>query len=244
MQSDMFDIDRRNMLGRAMFLLGATTLPLEGVFAAPTEGSRPFLSAPRFALLAAVADTIVPRTDTPGAADVGVPALLDGMLRDWAGPSQKEALIDALDQIDATARKQNGKTFVALDPQSRATLLTAHDIAALKPAIAASAPAAAASPPVVVDPNYGRPRQEPVQTPVQGQAPAKAEKTGESAAAIQGPKVVDPGYQKLKELIVTLYYYSEPALTQELVYEHSPGTWQPSIPITPETRASGGAGLF
>ena len=144
MQSDMFDIDRRDILGRAMLLLGAATLPLEGVFAASTGASSPFLSAPRFALLAAVADTIVPRTDTPGAADVGVPALLDGMLRDWAGPRQREALIDALDQIDAAARKQNGKTFVALDPQSRATLLTAHDIAALKPAAATTAPAAAA----------------------------------------------------------------------------------------------------
>ncbi len=244
MQSDIFDINRRDMLGRAMLLLGAATLPLDGVLAAPVEGASQLLSAPRFALLGAVADTIVPRTDTPGAVDVGVPALFDGMLRDWAGPSQREALIDGLDRIDAIARKQHGKTFVALDPQSRATLLTAHDIAALKPAKATSAPAAAASPPVVVDPNYGRPRQGPVQTPVQDQAPAKAEKTGESAATIQGPVVVDPGYQKLKELIVTLYYYSEPALTQELVYEHSPGTWQPSIPTTPDMRASGGTALF
>ena len=244
MQSDMCDINRRDMLGRAMLLLGAATLPLDGVLAATAEGASPFLSEPRFALLGAVADTIVPRTDTPGATDVGVPALFDAMLRDWAGPTQREALIDALDRIDAIARKQNGKTFVALDPQSRATLVTAHDIAALKPAVATSAPPAAASPPFMVDPNHGRPRQEPVQTPVQDQAPAKAEKTGESAAAIHGPKVVDPGYQKLKELIVTLYYYSEPALTQELVYEHSPGTWQPSIPVTPGMRASGGAGLF
>lgn len=244
MQSDIFDINRRDMLGRAMFLLGAATLPLDGLFAATAEGSTLFLSAPRFALLGAVADTIVPRTDTPGATDVGVPALFDGMLRDWAGPDHRNALIEALDRIDALARTQHGRPFVALDPQNRTTLLAAHDIAALKPAAATAAPPAAASPPVVVDPNHGRPRQEPVQTPVQGQAPAKAEKTGESAAFILGPVVVDPGYQKLKELIVTLYYYSEPALTQELVYEHSPGAWQPSVPVTPGMRASGGASLF
>jgi gluconate 2-dehydrogenase gamma chain len=41
-----------------------------------------------------------------------------------------------------------------------------------------------------------------------------------------------------------LYYYSEPALTHELAYEHSPGEWLPSIPVTPETRPWGGAGLI
>ena len=60
----------------------------------------------------------------------------------------------------------------------------------------------------------------------------------------EGPRVADPGYGKLKELIVVLYYYSEPALTKELTYEHAPGEWQPSIPLTPETRAAGGFGLF
>ena len=58
------------------------------------------------------------------------------------------------------------------------------------------------------------------------------------------PAAVDPGYAKLKELIVILYYQSEIALTTELTYEHAPGKWQPSIPMTPETRQTGGAGLY
>ena len=35
---------------------------------------------------------------------------------------------------------------------------------------------------------------------------------------------------------------SEPGMTQELAYEHAPGAWQPSIPVTPETRPAGGLG--
>jgi hypothetical protein len=46
--------------------------------AAPVAQAEPaFLSATEFALLTALADTIIPRTDTPGAADAGVPAAID-----------------------------------------------------------------------------------------------------------------------------------------------------------------------
>ena len=244
MNTDTFALDRRALLGRALLLLGVTAVPIEGLLAAQGKPAKPFLSAPRLALLSAVADTIIPRTDTPGASEVGVPKLLDGMLRDWAGPSQRDALIGALDKIDTLARQQHGKSFAALDPQTRETFVIAHDIAALKP-IKRPAESVLSSPPAtVVDPNYGRPKQAPAQTPVQDSVPGKAEKTGESAAVIAAAAVADPGYQKLKELIVTLYYYSESALTQELAYEHNPGTWQPSVPVTPKTRATGGVGQF
>ena len=43
---------------------------------------------------------------------------------------------------------------------------------------------------------------------------------------------------------MVLYYQSEVALTTELTYEHAPGKWQPSIPLTPETRQTGGLTAF
>ena len=54
--------------------------------------------------------------------------------------------------------------------------------------------------------------------------------------------VADGGYLKIKELVVALYYSSEIAMTQELIYEHVPGTWEPSTKATETTRpwASGG----
>lgn len=55
---------------------------------------------------------------------------------------------------------------------------------------------------------------------------------------------VDPAYGQIKDLIITLYYMSEEAMTQELVYTHVPGRWNPSIPVTPETRPWAPAGLF
>lgn len=59
-------------------------------------------------------------------------------------------------------------------------------------------------------------------------------------AMFMGPAHVDEGYAKLRELIVKLFYYSQAALTQELSYEHDPGGYKPSVPITPEIRPGGG----
>lgn len=245
----MVPIDRRGLLQRAFLLAGATLTPAFSidVLAAVAASAPRLLDAPRFTLLSAVADTIVPRTDSPGAVDAGVPALFDGLLREWAAPAQRTELIAALDRIDGLATGgQSG--FASLAPAIRHDLLTAHDAAALKPRPTEEPTAASLKrAPTVVDPNYGRAKQ----GPAEGRAPVSmvgvgggeaAPKTRSMSALMKGPAVADPGYAKLKELIVVLYYYSEPALTKELRYEHAPGAWQPSIPITTDTRPWGGAG--
>jgi hypothetical protein len=51
----------------------------------------------------------------------------------------------------------------------------------------------------------------------------------------------DMRYASLKDLLVNLYYLSEPGSTVELRYEHNPGVWEASTPMTAETRAWAGA---
>jgi hypothetical protein len=115
-----------------------------------------------------------------------------------------------------------------LEPSERHELLTAHDLAALQPAAGASGSNYVPAPPKsTVDPNYGKAKQEPPQ----------------NNSSLLGARYTDPAYAKLKELIVVLFYLSETALTQELIYEHTPGAWQPSVPITPATRGVGGLGV-
>lgn len=58
------------------------------------------------------------------------------------------------------------------------------------------------------------------------------------------PAVADVGYHRLKELILTLHYSSEAALNGELLYEHVPGPWQPSLRITPGMRPFATLGPF
>ncbi|HUG46291.1 MAG TPA: gluconate 2-dehydrogenase subunit 3 family protein [Sphingomicrobium sp.] len=46
----------------------------------------------------------------------------------------------------------------------------------------------------------------------------------------------DQVYRKFKELVLTLYYWSEAGATQELRYELIPGKWDPSTVIDDDTR--------
>ncbi|CAN7318793.1 gluconate 2-dehydrogenase subunit 3 family protein [Phenylobacterium sp. LjRoot225] len=226
--SGVLSLDRRALLQRILLLAGAAVVPgAEALAAAPEAGER-LLNPTRYALLTAVADTIVPKTDTAGAVDVGVPAQFDALLRNWAAPARRAEIIAALDAIDTGARQSRGKAFAALTPDERHEFLSAHDAAALQPTRQDLGQNPLAEAPSVGDPKTGKLKQE----------------STASRSFMAGPAVASPGYAKLKELIVVLYYFSEPALTQELVYEHAPGEWRPSLPVTPETRASGGAGFL
>ena len=70
-----------------------------------------------------------------------------------------------------------------------------------------------------------------------GLAAMPAAKQLEVVTAFDKAKFADPTYRKFKNLILSLYYISEPGATQELRYEHAPGAWEPSIPVTADTRA-------
>lgn len=61
---------------------------------------------------------------------------------------------------------------------------------------------------------------------------------------VQATYVADQGYLRLKELVLQLYYFSEVAASRELIYEHVPGQWQPSIKLTPQSRPQLGTGPF
>jgi hypothetical protein len=133
----MFDemtMDRRSAMAQVLMLLGAATVPIDVAMAAPAARRRRFLAPAQFALLSALADTIVPATDTPGAIAAGVPAKLDGMLSTWASPATRTAITGALSKVDAAARAKTGKPFAALTAKQRADVLGPYDAAALKPA--------------------------------------------------------------------------------------------------------------
>jgi hypothetical protein len=221
-------MDRRDLLQRAMLLVGAAMLPGSAeALADAVSGGKHQLDPAHFALLTAIADTIVPKTDTPGAVEAGVPQYVDGLLGSWASPARRAELIGAMDAIDRLAQEQKQKSFVALSPAEREAVLAPHDAVALKPAPPTPPPAIpVGAAPTTVDPNYGKAKQEPTQ----------------SFMDRMSPHFANPGYGKLKELIVVVFYYSEPALTHDLAYEQVPGEWKPSIPITPSTRPWGGVG--
>src|SRR5689334_426038 len=91
--------------------------------AVPAAHAQPaVLSAPELVTLTALVDTIIPRTDTPGASDAGVPAYIDRRLQ--AGPQLAERVRAGLRALDADSRSKYGVTFSALTSAQRIELLT------------------------------------------------------------------------------------------------------------------------
>jgi hypothetical protein len=81
-----------------------------------------FLSAGELATLGALVDTIIPRTDTPGAADAGVPGFIDRRL---ATNSQLAGLVrEGMKSIDTEAQSRFGGSYAAITSAQRIEILT------------------------------------------------------------------------------------------------------------------------
>ncbi len=114
--------------------LGAATalvvLPEHEAFAAWTRlasglASGSALTDGNLALIGAIADTILPRTDTPSATDVKVPAFIDVIVSENYTDNQRASFIGALPQLEAALAGPDGTAFVAMDPEHRAVALGA-----------------------------------------------------------------------------------------------------------------------
>jgi hypothetical protein len=129
-------------MNRREWLKSMTTLAV-GVAAAPSllavfdahaaaqkGGPAPqFFSAPQHDTVTAVVDIIVPRTDTPGAVDAGVPRFIDQMFKDVYTPEEQKRYLTAM----AAFEKEGGKPFAQLDAKQRLALVTKlHEQALIK----------------------------------------------------------------------------------------------------------------
>jgi len=73
--------------------------------------------------VATIAELIVPKTDTPGAREAGVPAFIDVMLADWADEEQRQTFTAGLANVDERSRVSFGKDFSAGTAQQQAQIL-------------------------------------------------------------------------------------------------------------------------
>ena len=80
------------------------------------------------AIIAEVAEIIIPRTDTPGAQDVGVPRFIESMLQDAFSGEDQQAFLSGLKDFDEQAQRAHGKPFLQLSQQQRAAFAqSVHD---------------------------------------------------------------------------------------------------------------------
>jgi len=77
------------------------------------------------ALVRALADTIIPRTDTVGALDVNVPAFIDVIVNEHYTVQDRDAFNAGLKAIDALAVRVGGDAFAALNAERRGLVMNA-----------------------------------------------------------------------------------------------------------------------
>ena len=123
-------MNRREAIQRtAMLMGGAISAPailgiLNGCTAKPTIDWKPtFLSEDQGILITQLAEIIIPKTDTPGAKDVGVPAFIDVMLKDVYPQKDKDRFLEGIKAFDAAAEKKYGDRFVELSLEKQVELV-------------------------------------------------------------------------------------------------------------------------
>ena len=77
------------------------------------------LTARQLSLIGAVADTIIPRTDSPGATDVGVPAFVNVIVSKNYTDADRTAFIAGIDALDAFLKTPSGVAFTDLSTDGR-----------------------------------------------------------------------------------------------------------------------------
>src|SRR5688572_9696276 len=130
-------MDRREALKRTAWIMGgAVSAPaimgiLKGCAAKPTIDWTPvFLSSDQGALVSQVAEIIIPKTDTPGAKDVGVPGFIDQILKECYKKEDQDKFLAELKAFDDEAKKEYGDPFIELDAEQQAAFVKkVHDAA-------------------------------------------------------------------------------------------------------------------
>jgi hypothetical protein len=127
---------RRAALKRAALFLGVALTPslIANVLqAAAVPGAKAlFLSKAHLDLVTAIADRILPRTDTPGASDVGVPAFVDLMLGKYSTESERQVFTAGLDEVNAASLAAHAQSFVKVTAAQQDAILMRIAVASQK----------------------------------------------------------------------------------------------------------------
>ena len=255
-------ISRRAALQRIGLALGgiATAPVLSGVLGGCRTPAEEEIAAYAFQTLdegqqrsvAALVDRIIPPTDTPGAAEAGVPQFIDTMLAEWYAPDEREAFLAGLDEIDARAGDEAAGviTFAELDEETQASFVAVLDRETFPPAAVASEPRISTDEDVVEAAQEGTYKaEEQAEREVAGMqgdlgaaqtdstTSAAEIDTGEGIVAVGGADAPPPFFRQLKELTLAGYYTSEVGASQELRWNPAPGRYDPDVPFSEVGRA-------
>ena len=164
-------------------------------YAAPDR----FFDTKEMAFIGALSQTIIPKTDTAGAVEAGVPDTLQVLASDWGDDNFRRYWRMGLNGLKEKFLKQSGQPFVDISPMQQLNLLSRFDEAVFTGA------------------------KDPGAPKVNTDAETKAEKATREAK--EQEQMLRGFYRAFKATVVDAYYKSEPGASEELAYEAVPGEW-------------------
>ncbi|MHA8065827.1 gluconate 2-dehydrogenase subunit 3 family protein [Aquirufa sp. ROCK2-A2] len=77
--------------------------------------------------IAEIAETICPKTKTPGAKEVGVPQFIDKMVKEVMNENEQKEFAEGIEELDELCEKQFGKKFMNCDKNDKEKILVQLD---------------------------------------------------------------------------------------------------------------------
>ena len=207
---------RRDALQRVALMMG-------GIVSAPTmvailnsckattdatSGASFSLTKDFQALVAEIAEVIIPKTDTPGAKDAGVGPFVEMMLKDCYTEAQQQHFMKGLETVEAESKKL-GSSFAELAADKKIEVVkTMRDLA--------------------------KAESENVEKKAK-QVDTESGLTKENTSKKVEPPV--PFFNLMKELTVFGFFTSEPGATQTLDFVPIPGRYDGCIKMQPGQKA-------
>lgn len=114
---------RRELLKLIAAATGCALVGARDAPAAPATPARPPFNARELAMLDEIAETILPRTGTPGARDAAVGAFIARYAAACYEAAQLRTLRQGIARIDAETRQRTGTGFLRAKPAQRHALL-------------------------------------------------------------------------------------------------------------------------
>ena len=81
-----------------------------------SPGTPTLLTPPRARAMAALAEVIIPATDTPGASEAGVTEFVAALVVGWLDDDDRDVFLEGLDTVDPAARERFGADFADCAP--------------------------------------------------------------------------------------------------------------------------------
>ena len=94
-----------------------------GTEEAASQVAASLLTPPRARVMTAMAEVIVPATDTPGASEAGVTEFVAALVDGWLDDDDRDRFLAGLDTVDSSARDRFGRDFADCTPTQQTALV-------------------------------------------------------------------------------------------------------------------------